>query len=227
MTNNGVIAVEKSSNSKLGNVSASYVSQASCPISCPFMGAGCYAESGMVGIHTNRLNKADRTASELARAEAKAIRSLSGKRPLRLHVVGDCKTNKIASTVSEAAKDYSAKKNQPVWAYTHGWKTVDRKYWNNVSILASTETGKDAKAAMKKGYAAAIVVRQHKDTKLYKDQGIKLLPCPQQTGKTTSCETCRLCWNDKYLRDNKIVIAFETHSQQAKKADQALVQIGV
>jgi len=38
-------------------VSATYVSQQSCPDDCPLLGNGCYAETGNVGIHTNRLNR--------------------------------------------------------------------------------------------------------------------------------------------------------------------------
>ncbi len=38
------IAVETSENAKTGAVIATYVSQDSCPSSCPLRGAGCYAE---------------------------------------------------------------------------------------------------------------------------------------------------------------------------------------
>src|SRR5262249_36720289 len=39
------VAVETTDNAKLGKVSATYASQATCPRSCPWFGAGCYAES--------------------------------------------------------------------------------------------------------------------------------------------------------------------------------------
>jgi hypothetical protein len=58
----GVIVIEHSEDAKLSDpdgfgVSATYVSQQSCPDDCPLLGNGCYAETGNVGIHTNRLNR--------------------------------------------------------------------------------------------------------------------------------------------------------------------------
>src|SRR5262245_8197094 len=92
-------ATEISDNAKTGRVSATYAAQASCPTTCPFLRNGCYAELGasFAGFTTNRLNKAAAAdgarALEVAKAEAAAIATLSGKRPLRLHVVGDCRTD--------------------------------------------------------------------------------------------------------------------------------------
>lgn len=223
----GVSAVEVSQNSKVGTVSATYAAQQTCPADCPFYNSGCYAEQGNVGFQTKRLNAAasELDAVQLAKNEAIAIRTLSGKLPLRLHVVGDCTTNKIAAIVSNAADEHRAKHDQPVWSYTHAWRKVARKSWGKVAILASCETTKDAKRAMAKGYAAAIVVTEHKDTKAYIEDGIKLIPCPQQTGRTASCETCKLCFHDDRLRAINGVIAFEGHGA-TKKIANALVQIG-
>jgi hypothetical protein len=58
----GVIVMERSEDAKLSDpdgmgVSATYVSQETCPADCPLLNNGCYAEIGNVGIHTRRLNK--------------------------------------------------------------------------------------------------------------------------------------------------------------------------
>src|SRR5688572_25073724 len=80
-------AVETSTNAKLGQTSATYASQSSCPRSCPWYGHGCYAEKGLVGFQTRRLNRsAVRGAVRIAEAEARAIDTLTGDRLLRLHV---------------------------------------------------------------------------------------------------------------------------------------------
>lgn len=222
----GVIAVEKSSNRKIGDVSTTYVSQVSCPNTCPWINSGCYAESGMVGIYTRRLNKADITDIQAANNEATAIRNLSGKKNLRLHIVGDCKTNEAAKIVSEACDTYTSKHDNSVWTYTHAAANVDRTSWGSVSVLASVESITAAKEMMNRGYAAAIVVDQHKDTKAYKIDNITVIPCPEQTGKSANCASCKLCWNDKRLLNNKSIIAFAAHSQGVKKIQEKLVQIG-
>lgn len=104
------IAVERSADSKLSinsQVSATYASQVTCPDSCPYRGAGCYAEYGNPGIHTARLNSSGASSSEAIEQEARAIDKLSGTRPLRLHVVGDCRTDNQAQMLAAAAERYT------------------------------------------------------------------------------------------------------------------------
>jgi len=148
------IAVETSTNAKLGPVSATYASQASCPRSCPWLGKGCYAENGLVGWQTRRLNSQIRSALRISQTEARAIDGLTGDRLLRLHVVGDAKTDAAARELGAAARRYAARGNSPhrgrkVRAYTHAWRAVARESWGEaVSVLASVETVRDARAAM-------------------------------------------------------------------------------
>lgn len=227
MTAPGVSVVEVSANSKTGKVSATYTAQQSCPSSCAFRGSGCYAESGMVGIQTRRLNRAKKDAGSLARAEARGIRSLTGRFPLRLHVVGDCKTDYAATTVSSAADEHTAKYGQKVWTYTHAWREIRRASWGNVSVLASCETTQQTVEAMRKGYAAALVVAEHKQDTAWKDEsaGVTVIPCPEQTGRAESCEKCQLCWNGGRLRAGRMVIGFAAHGGR-RMVKEKLVQIG-
>jgi hypothetical protein len=225
-----VIVSEKSENSKIGAVSATYAAQQTCPSTCPLKGSGCYAESGVIAFHTKRLNRSveanSATLEELAEMEETGIRKLSGKYPLRLHVVGDATTNKAATILGLAAGEHTAKYGKPVWSYTHAWRSVSRSSWGNVSILASCETVSDTKLAMAKGYAAAVVVDAHQSDKAYTVDGVRLIPCPQQTGRAENCVKCGLCMKANVLKAAGSVIAFEVHGQQVKKAASMLVQIG-
>lgn len=229
-TKSAVIVTEQSANSKTGKVSATYAAQQTCPSSCPLRGQGCYAEGGMVGMQTRRLNASRQakraTMEELAMAEAKGIRKLTGRLPLRIHVVGDATTNQAATILGLAAGEHRAKHGQPVWTYTHAWRSVSRSSWAGVSVLASCESTKDAKVAIAKGYAAAIVVERHESAKAYVKDGMRLVPCPQQTGRAKDCLSCGLCMRGEVLKMAGSVIAFEVHGQQVKKAAEVLVQIG-
>ena len=225
MRNGGVIAVECSANFKIGPVSATYVAQGSCPPSCSWLGAGCYAEKGLVNHTTSRLNKVLATPLELAQQEAEAIGQLSGKRPLRLHVVGDCATPETASIIAEAVGRYEGRelrsegsKAPPVWSYTHGWRETDRLAWGKVSVLASVETPEDIALANSAGYAAAIVVPEFQSWKRYSIGGHDVIPCPEQTsskasrpGYAVQCTDCRLCWDDQALLKRGVSIAFAYH----------------
>ena len=175
-----------------------------------------------MGIHTSRLNKSLITSpEEIATAEANSIRKLTGKLPLRLHVVGDATTDTSAKILSEAAEEYIQKHNSPVWTYTHG--NTQRASWGSISVLKSCHSPEQAVAAMKQGFATSMVVDSFKSNKLTKlnvsGEEIKLLPCPEQTGVKNSCKDCGLCMRDNYLRKNKIVILFQTHGSGKNKAN--------
>ena len=126
------------------------------------------------------------------------------RRMLRLHVVGDCADDAAALIVSAAAARYSARSGQPVWTYTHAWRTVARESWGSVSVRASCETVEQLAEARARGYSGAIVVAEHVGPKTV--DGIT--PCPQQT-KGTTCADCRLCFTAR------ATIAFEAHGSKA------------
>ncbi len=207
-------AVETSTNAKVGAVSATYASQASCP-DCPLREAGCYAERGPLAYLTRRLAASPAASpAAIARAEARAIDGLTGDRPLRLHVVGDCRTQAAAKIVSAACARYSASGGRPAWTYTHAWRAVPRPAWGEVSVLASCETPWQAERAMAKGYAAALVVDRYRSESAYDLGGLRVVPCPYQTRGVT-CRECRLCWDDRRLLERRLVIGFEAHGSGA------------
>jgi hypothetical protein len=229
------LAVETSDNRKLGPVSATYASQASCPGDCPFRAAGCYAEFGNVGHHTRRLNRsAARTPLAVAREEARAIDGLTGDRPLRLHVVDDCRTDAAARTVGAAVTRYARRGGRPAaggrkaaWTYSHAWREVRRESWGpDVAVLASVEAPGAAREAMDAGYAAAIVVGQFERDSAYLLGGVTVLPCPHQTAAVT-CRECGLCRDDARLREAGIVIGFEAHGATAGRIQERLRSLDV
>jgi hypothetical protein len=220
-------AIPRSKNGKIGDVAATYVSQASCPTVCPLRGSGCYAEGGRAGITTRRLNDADpdATALDCARAEAAEIDRLpDGGRDLRLHVVGDCPTNGAAKIVAAAAARYVARGGGSVWTYTHAWRKVHRASWGDVSVMASVETMSDAILADAAGYAVAMVVPEHDGDRAVDDGGFKVVPCPEQTGRGVTCVDCRLCMGDGGLRDRTTpaIIALAIHGQSKRRAVDAI-----
>lgn len=221
-----VIAVEKSGNTKTGRVSATYVTQSACPKDCKFYGNGCYAESGHMAFVTRRLAESDDSPETISRQEADAIRALTGKLPLRVHVVGDCATDVAASTVAAAMVDHTAKAGQPAWTYTHAWRDVSRASWGPVAIQASCETADDEVNARARGYGTVRVVESFPTTKRYAmDDGSQILPCPQQTGKAADCASCGLCLNPALIESRRVSgvsIGFAAHGVNRRKAIEAI-----
>lgn len=222
-------SVEVSQNGKTGPLSVTYASQDSCDSECAFYKDGCYAESGMVGIHTARVNKAskDQTAKEIAIVEAKAIDNLTGRMDLRVHVVGDCKTAESADIVSQAMKRHRKKKGKSAYTYTHAWKKVGVSSWNGESVLASCETVEGAALAMSFGYAAAIVLESFDGhTKKFVKDGVKILPCLNQT-KDIQCVDCRICFETEPLLRTKTVIGFLAHGTSKNKVVAKLQKLNI
>lgn len=224
-------AVEVSRNHKLGLCHATYVTQASCPPDCKFLGEGCYAENGHVGIITRRLNAAAVGASliDIAQAEAIAIEEdLSGRLDLRLRVVGDSPSNEAAALVSEAAAKKVARHRNSVWAYTHNWRKLDQKSFGTTSVLASCETLEGVEQARDAGWNAAVVVDHFPHSGTFDlGNGQKAFACPNQT-HGISCVECRLCTRPDLLKRRNISIAFEAHGSRGKHIGRLgnLVQMG-
>jgi hypothetical protein len=209
------IAVEVSANGKLGSMSTTYAPIGSCPSTCPLLKSkACYGMSGPVGLVWRTVTGKD---SELiADAEAKEILKLSGKRDLRVHTLGDSKTDVAAMTVSAAAEEYMNRYGKTAFTYTHAWRTVDRKSWGRVSVLASCETPADVAKAKARGYATAIIVPEHKNETAYDYNGLNVVPCPQQTGRAVFCSDCRLCMKDEKLKASDVTIAFAAHGPSVR-----------
>lgn len=214
------IAVEESENGKTGKISATYASQKSCPKDCVLRNDGCYAEKSYAGMTTRRLNQSEDTAAAIAKAEAEAIDKLTGKLDLRVHVVGDCKTDKEAKIVSSAMLRHKAKRGKKAYTYTHAWRDVLHASWQGAAVLASCDSIDDLPLAKARGYATAFVAR--KGTELFRRfkalgkaavvDGHKLVPCPYQvSAKKPQCVQCRLCFDAAKLRDIDITILFLEH----------------
>lgn len=223
-----VTAVEISGNSKTGKLSATYSSQITCPDSCPHKGTSCYAESGLTGFTTRRIN---RNASEhldgrtpdfwdrqaLAILEAELIDQLETGLPLRVHVVGDCSSNDAAKTVGAAMVRYAKRHDTQAYTYTHAWRYVNRSSWMGASVLASVESTSQIDEAWDRGYAAAIIVARHYSDKAYYLKGKLIIPCPAQTRDDVTCKSCKLCMDSQKLFDRKATIAFAPEGNTGKK----------
>ena len=214
----GMRIVEVSQNAKTGPISTTYMNQLTCPSSCPHLGGTCYAEKGLVGMHTRRI---EREATDLLQEmlednrpqaehnesmklfptlmvlhEAEAIKAhLTGTRKLRVHVVGDIVDGLTATELGLAMNAHRAKHGMPAWTYTHRWREVHKSQWAGANVWASVEKSEDVLAAKLMGYASALTLPgAHADSKLYEYEGLKIIPCPaQKHPRKVTCATCNIC----------------------------------
>lgn len=215
--------VEKSNNSKTGNIAVTYTTiKGTCSDDCPLKDKLCYAQTGMVGVNLARLDKAfnGESPEEIAKQEIQtlvAARDDQKRRPLRLHVAGDTRTRKAARIISKAAAIWANKNGGVVYTYTHSWRNIPRSLFGKVSVLASVEKPAEIKQAKDQGYAAAIVVEKFESTKAYYMGEHKIVPCPAQTRDSVTCASCKLCFNADKLNKIGVTIAFEAHGARKKR----------
>jgi hypothetical protein len=101
-------------NRKTGDIPTAYVARKSCPLDCPLLGRGCYAETGNVGLHWRRMRGV--SWATFCRTVAEKL----GPRQLwRYAVAGDLPG--FSGLIDRAALQELTEANQsrPVIAYTH------------------------------------------------------------------------------------------------------------
>ena len=182
-----------------------------CPRTCPYLGAGCYAQGGNVAIHERRAS-VDRDAAIVSAAVAMVWAARTG-RVARLHVSGDVMgpdgrvDHAYVHGLADVARSVSTLRGGagPVaWTYTH----APAGPW--VELLR--EAGVAVRLSDRAGAWGAVVVADRSDARV-KRAGMSspLAVCPAQLSGTT-CATCRLCW----ARPD-VTIAFVAHGIRASK----------
>lgn len=208
------IVVEKSGNAKTGPISVTYGAPA-CPTTCMHRGVSCYAESGLVRMHMNKVGSDKDAFEEISRDERLKIEQLTGKRKLRVHVGGEVIGPSDAYALTQTMRRHKAKYGQPAWGYTHKWVECSRALWEagtNIGdyFLASCDTPEEAEAAQGLDWAVALTVPPHPKWGRYQYHGLTVLPCPaQKHPRKVTCATCSLCGNLARLKATKEVIGFQ------------------
>ena len=213
-----------SGNAKIGKVSTTYAARESCPDVCPLKASGeCYGNGFRTKPVWNRLSGITDDPIVIAQDEARAIDAkVKPSRNLRLHVVGDCQIDEAAAIVSAAVSRYLQRAKDlgnkvSAWTYTHAWRTVNRASWGQVSVMASCESSADVKLAWSNGYAASCIIPDFPaDGKLFVRDGVRYLPCLEQSGRAADCDSCGVCFRDDTLLRTRTVIGFKPHGDKAK-----------
>lgn len=211
--------------------SSTYVSiESTCPRSCPYRGHGCYAQGGMAVRRLDRvavrakwsgLATIEAESQQLDRLFVRGVRrdGARGGRDLRLHVSGDTFSTRGARILADAARRWQERGGGAVWTFTHLWRSISRRDWGRISVLASVETLRGAREAFEHGYAPALTLPEHQDHSAFPvGAGLKIVPCPAQTVGTT-CVQCRLCLDGVEPGRG---VAFALHGTGLKRARRRL-----
>lgn len=214
----------KSANVKTGPIPVSTSSADTCPDACPLKKGGCYAKSGPLGMHWNKVTKGQRGAN--LTAFVKQIRSLPSGQLWRHNQAGDLSGKGDRINTRELSRIVRANKGKRGFTYTHKPPALG----NNATAIASANKGgftvnlsgnslshADELKALGIGPVVAIVpegLRPNGETGGKTPAGNRFIFCPAQTREGVTCATCRLC----SVAKREYIIAFEVHGTSKRKA---------
>jgi hypothetical protein len=213
-----------SGNAKTGPIAVSTSSRATCSPTCPFLGNGCYAETGPLLLHWRKVTEGIRGVSFpdfLGK-----LRSLEAGRLFRHNQAGD-----LPHTSGRISRTFIRKMVQSVahlkaFTYTHhslklGENLQLLRYANRngFTVNISTESESAADDAIASGLPAVMVADSAESrTTWHTKGGNVVLVCPAQRSDTKTCADCKLC----HHRGRRVVIAFLAHGTGKRKANAAL-----
>lgn len=214
---------EKSTNKKTGKIPVSTTEQNSCPSTCPFNTknvGGCYAESGPLRLHWNKVSDKERGTNWQSFCD-----KVAGFKPGQLwrhNQAGDLPHIKGTIDIAKMEALIDANKGKRGFTYTHHDLDANAgiiEYANGqgftVNVSANSIDHADKVKAEYPELPVVTVVDATENRKSYASPaGNKVVVCPATRLDNVSCETCKLC---SLQRD--FIIAFPAHGTSKKKAE--------
>jgi hypothetical protein len=220
---------KKSSNAKTGPIAVSTTSRDSCPATCPLKGSGCYAESGPLRLHWDKVSDgpwAEKPRGNDIETFIRELKSLPEGTCFRHNQAGDLPhTNgSINAHALGLIANTCAERKLIAWTYTHH----DTEHYGNreliknapsmgMTVNASAHSQSHAAELHKQGIPSVCIVHKNESRKTWEHDGVKFLVCPAQWSEK-NCAECKLC----SVADRSCVVAFKAHGTQARKVEQTI-----
>jgi len=208
-----------SGNAKTGPIPVSTTSMSTCP-TCPLKGNGCYAESGPLRLHWNKVSSGDRggTLTELCAS----IRKLPRQQLWRWAQAGDLPGADDLIDVAALAQLTQANQGRRGFGFTHydaeipanaAALTACNAAGFTMNLSANTLADADRLAATGAGpVVVGLSIDQTKPTRTPAGRFVAVCPATQRDDVT--CATCGICAH----ATRRAIIGFPAHGSGAKKA---------
>lgn len=213
---------KKSSNIKTGPIAVSTTSKDSCPSTCPLKGNGCYAESGPLLLHWNKVSDSSRGID--LQTFIDALKTLPEGSCFRHNQAGDLPhySGFINYKELEAITEACAERKLIAWTYTHhkvdnshNVEVIQKANTDGLTVNVSAHSQQHALDVYRKGMPAVCIVPKDTQVNTWCNDGVKFVVCPAQTKANKTCADCKLCAN----AERTCVVAFKAHGTQAKKVE--------
>lgn len=206
----------KSGNQKTGEIPVSMTSASSCPPSCSYFGAGCYAERHVLGAHWRRLSAG---AGRSWREFCDMVRALPAGQLWRHNEAGDLPG--LGEQLDESAIVMLAGAAQHTrgFTYTHklgrGMRFLDQeahfqrlRYLNGhgLTVNLSVDNYLELDEYAQWDLPLTTVLPLGHERVTHTKRGLKVLVCPAQL-TDTNCKSCGIC----QAKDRKAAVGFLAH----------------
>ncbi len=205
-----------SSNAKTGPIPVSTTERKSCPVRCPHMNAGCYADSGPLALHWNKIPYRGMPWEDFC----EAIAALPAGTLWRHNQAGDLPGDGADRIDGPALMDLvEANLGRRGFTYTHYDPTKgDNAYWIaaanamgfTINLSADTLEQADAYAALGLG-PVVVVLPSYTSAHGMTPEGRTVAVCPATQTEGVSCATCQIC-----AKQRQAIIGFPAHGSRKK-----------
>lgn len=216
----------RSRNTKTGPIPVSTSHKSSCPSTCPFIGAGCYAEAGPLALFWSKVNNGS-TGTDW-NTFCDSVAALPEGQLWRHNQAGDLPGMNTSIDAEKLALLVRANGGKRGFTFTH--KPVSPAYGGNADAIRDANTAgftinlsadnlhhADELAAL--GIAPVVVVLPHDvdgaaTHTLKTPEGRTVSVCPATYREDTTCQTCELCQH----QDRACIVGFPAHGSSRRKA---------
>lgn len=207
--------VRRSLNQKLGGIPATMTDRGTCPPSCSFYEAGCYASYGKVAHHWRETRRRGLTWAQFLQE----LWRLPVGQLWRHAVAGDLPGDGDAIDHRALGDLHGACVHTRGFTFTHkplrtANERVHVRFVNVLGGLTINLSADDLKHADERAdldVGPVVVVLPHDAESQLTPKGRRVIICPAQRGKAT-CATCALCAK----ADRDVIVGFRAHGQTQK-----------
>jgi len=227
--------VPKSENKKTGPIAVSTTEEDSCPKECAFKDdKTCYGKHYPIMFHWQKVSSHER--GDNWDPFCKRVEKFENNQFWRHNQIGDLPKDKNSSSeVDEIDKEKSIKllkasSHTKGFTYTH-YDVINSEHnrdvvrqMNKSSGMTVNLSGNDVNHADKLvdldiGPVCVTLPSNITGQSLHTPNGNRVLVCPEQTGRTQSCDTCRLCES----KTRSYIIGFIAHGSKKKKMTESIL----
>jgi hypothetical protein len=217
----------KSKNAKVGKMAVTTSTATTCPTSCPFKSNGCYADSGPLKLHWDKVTRKER-GDDWSTFISK-IKDLPTGSKWRHNQAGDLPGDMEKLDNEKCIELAKANEGKRGFTYTH-YDVLDN-FQNAITVNMMNHLGFTVNVSANNLEHAdqlcdldiapvATVLPIEQTTNTVTPKGRKVVVCPATYKDDVSCASCMLC--EKW--DRNVVVGFPAHGTSKKKA--AMVAAG-